>query len=60
MTEHAYRAGAARVEVFYDDDHVRRSTVTHAPEAVLRTNLPWQYQALRDLETAPTAGRSSA
>jgi aminopeptidase len=56
VTEHAYRAGAARVEVFYDDDHVRRSTVTHAPEAVLRTNLPWQYQVLRDLETAPDGG----
>jgi len=56
VAQHAYRAGAARVEVFYDDDHVRRSTVTHASEAVLRTNLPWQYQVLRDLETAPDGG----
>ena len=56
VTEQAYRAGASRVEVFYDDDHVRRSTVTHAPASVLRANLPWQYQVLRDLATAPDGG----
>jgi aminopeptidase len=30
--------------------------VTHAPEAVLRTNLPWQYQLVRDLQAAPDGG----
>ena len=30
--------------------------MTHAPEAVLRTNLPWQYQLVRDLQAAPDGG----
>ena len=45
VTEQAYRAGASRVVVVYDDDHVRRSTM-RTRRTVLRTNQPWQYQQL--------------
>ena len=49
VTEQAYRAGASRVVVGYDDDHVRRSTIAHAPDDVLSKDQPWQYQQLADL-----------
>ena len=52
VTEQAYRAGASRVVVGYSDDHVRRSTLAHAPDEVLSTNQPWQYQELADLAAA--------
>ncbi len=49
VTEQAYRAGASRVVVGYEDDHVRRATIAHAPDEVLSTDQPWQYQQLADL-----------
>jgi aminopeptidase len=52
VTEQAYRAGASRVVVGYEDDHVRRSAIAHAPDEVLSTKQPWQYQELADLAAA--------
>ena len=40
VTEQAYRAGASRVVVGYEDDHVRRATIAHAPDEVLSTTSP--------------------
>ena len=55
VTEQAYLAGASRVLVEYVDNHVRRSTVVHAPAEILSTSLPFQYQLFRDLADAKAA-----
>jgi aminopeptidase len=52
VVEQAYLAGASRVVVAYEDDHVLRSTLRHAPEETLASNQPWQYQQLSDLVAA--------
>ncbi len=49
VVEQAYLAGASRVVVDYDDDHVRRSTLRHAPEQTLTTATPWRYEQVRQL-----------
>ena len=49
VAEQAYRDGASRVVVAYDDDHVRRAAIAYAPDEVLSTNQPWQFQQLADL-----------
>ncbi len=35
LTEEAYRVGASRVDILYQDPHTRRSAVLHAPEESL-------------------------
>jgi aminopeptidase len=50
VVEQAYLAGASRVSVDYTDDHVRRSTLQHAPMATLTGHEPWQVERLHDWE----------
>ena len=35
LTEEAYRVGASRVDILYQDPHTQRSAVLHAPEESL-------------------------
>lgn len=49
VVEQAYLAGASRVTVTYTDDHVRLSTVRHAPETTLTTAEPWEYEQIRSM-----------
>jgi aminopeptidase len=46
VAEHAYLAGARRVAVTYDDAHVRRSTVRHAPEEALGSAYRYERERL--------------
>jgi aminopeptidase len=49
VVEHAYRAGAAYVEVNWSDTRVRRSAVAHASVETLRTSRSWvldRYETL--------------
>jgi len=39
----AYEAGARRVDVFYADQHVRRSMLQHADDEVLEWSPPWGF-----------------
>src|SRR3954467_7408595 len=47
MAEHAYRAGARRVDVSYVDRHVRHSAIEHAPADALGTHYPWELERVR-------------
>ncbi|HKG56676.1 MAG TPA: aminopeptidase [Candidatus Limnocylindrales bacterium] len=47
MAEHAYRAGARRVDVTYVDRHVRHSAIAHAPADALGTHYPWELERIR-------------
>jgi aminopeptidase len=51
VTEKAYAAGARYVEVPYNDQHVRKSFVTHAADDDLSMTWPWdlrRYEALHE------------
>ncbi len=48
VAEAAYRAGARRVVVAYDDLHVRRSAVEHAPEEALGSAYPHEIARIRE------------
>ncbi|MDQ6715121.1 MAG: aminopeptidase [Actinomycetota bacterium] len=50
VVEQAYLAGASRVVVRYEDDHVRRSMLAHAPEETLTTSLSWEAEQFRNIE----------
>ncbi len=47
VVEQAYLAGAGRVQVVYEDDHVRLSTLRHSREEALTKAAPWQYELVR-------------
>jgi aminopeptidase len=50
VAEAAYRAGARRVIVEYDDLVVTRSALRHAPADGLGTAYPWELDRLRELQ----------
>ena len=43
----AYTAGAAYVDVFYEDEHVRRAMIEHADEETLTWTPPWLLERAR-------------
>lgn len=47
VADAAYRAGASRVSVEYDDPHVQRFAVEHAPADALGQSLPHEFEAIR-------------
>jgi aminopeptidase len=49
VTEEAYAAGARFVDVYYSDQHVRRSHILHASEEQLGWSPPWLVKRLEDL-----------
>ncbi len=49
VTEEAYAAGARFVDVYYSDQHVRRSHILHASEEQLGWSPPWLVQRLVEL-----------
>ena len=49
VTEEAYAAGARFVDVYYSDQHVRRSHILHASEEELGWSPPWLVKRLEDL-----------
>jgi aminopeptidase len=55
VAEQAYRAGARRVVVQYQDAVVRRSTLIHAPLETLRTVPGWQHEELAEIERTGAA-----
>ncbi len=55
VAEEAYRAGAHRVVVQYEDPAVRRSALIHAPLETLRTVPGWLYEALAEIERTGAA-----
>ncbi len=50
VAEHAYLAGASRVEVDYQDGHVRRSELRHAPADTLTSAPDWVLARLHEYE----------
>jgi aminopeptidase len=54
VAEQAYRAGARKVVVKYQDQHVRRSTVKHAPVEALST--AYAYEVAQYLELVECGG----
>jgi len=55
IAEQAYLAGASRVSVNYEDQHVRRSTLAHAPGATLTTAQSWELERIKSWERDGTA-----
>ena len=55
IAEQAYRAGARRVAVTYDDLHVRRAAIEHAPEEALGTAYAYELAQLREWGELGTA-----
>ncbi len=55
VAEQAYLAGARRVHLDYDDAHVRRSALLHAPLDALRETAPWELARLRQAEAEGAA-----
>lgn len=55
VAEEAYRAGASRVVVEYEDPVVRRSTLIHAPLETLRSVPRWRFEQLAELERTGAA-----
>ena len=49
ITEQAYLAGASKVEVEYDDLHVRRLGWLHGDADTLKGALPWELQRFEEL-----------
>ncbi|HEY6962949.1 MAG TPA: aminopeptidase [Gaiellaceae bacterium] len=49
VTRAAYRAGAAFVDVYYTDQHVRRALIEHASEDVLSWTPPWVLKRAVDI-----------
>ncbi len=45
----AYRAGAAYVDVYYSDQHIRRALIEHAAEDVLSWTPPWLLKRARTI-----------
>ena len=56
LAEEAYRVGAARVTIEYQDRHVQRSAVLHAPEETLGTTPLHRLEGVRAWREKP-AGR---
>ena len=55
VVEEAYRAGAHRVEVLYEDPVARRSTLIHAPLETLRSVPGWRFEMLAEIERTGAA-----
>ena len=55
IAEQAYRAGARRVAVTYDDLYVRRAAIEHAPEEALGTAYAYELAQLREWGELGTA-----
>lgn len=55
IAEQAYRAGARRVAVTYDDLYVRRAAIEHAPEEALGTAYAHELARLREWGELGTA-----
>jgi aminopeptidase len=47
IVEQAYRAGASRVVVSYDDPLVRRAALLHGPDEALTTSYDWEIEQVR-------------
>jgi aminopeptidase len=47
VAEQAYRAGASRVIVEYDDPRVRRAALLHGPDEALTTSYEWELAKVR-------------
>ena len=48
IAAHAYRAGAAYVDVLYSDAHVRRALVADGPDAAIGATPPWMVKRFED------------
>ena len=48
IVEHAYAAGARRVETRFTDDQMRRSAIVHAAEEGLRNAYGWEHAMLEE------------
>ena len=55
VAEQAYRAGARRVVVAYDDLYVRRAAIDHAPEEALGTAYAYERERIREWGERGTA-----
>jgi aminopeptidase len=51
----AWRAGASAVDVVYDDPHLKRALVAHAPDEALGAAPDWALARLRDATAAGAA-----
>jgi aminopeptidase len=47
VAEQAYKAGASRVMVSYDDPKVRRAALLHGPDEALTTSYDWELDQVR-------------
>lgn len=55
LAESAYRAGAAAVDVEYDDARVKAARINHAPRASLGRRTAWQRAQIRAIGTETVA-----
>jgi aminopeptidase len=58
VTREAYRAGAAYVDVYYSDQHLRRALIEHAADELLAWTPPWllsRAKAIGDQRAAVVA-----
>ena len=60
IAAHAYRAGAAYVDVLYSDAHVRRALVADGPDAAIGATPPWMVKRFEDAITEGAAMASIA
>ena len=51
----SYRAGAAYVDVYYSDQHIRRALIENAAEDVLSWTPPWLLKRAQDVGTEKAA-----
>jgi aminopeptidase len=45
----SYRAGAAYVDVYYADQHIRRAMIEHASDDILSWTPPWLLERVKDV-----------
>jgi aminopeptidase len=55
VADAAWQAGASAVDVLYDDAHLKRALVAHAPDAALGVAPDWALARLRDATAAGAA-----
>jgi aminopeptidase len=55
VVEQAYRAGASRVTVSFDDPRVRRAALLHGPDSALTTAYEWELAQVRSWAENGTA-----
>jgi aminopeptidase len=55
VVEQAYKAGASRVTVSFDDPKVRRAALLHAPDEALTTAYDWELAQVRSWADTGTA-----